>query len=109
MQPIGGHICFKDDIVSNLPDFLKYYAMVKFFDNDRYGAIYPFLFTDAIITGRLSDCFGYDNRWCYEKDGRAYKILEAWDGTAEPEGWHRHPESGRRRPGGDAELEFIRF
>jgi hypothetical protein len=30
-----------------------------------------------------------------------------WGGDGEPEGWMRHPQSGRRRPGGDASQEYL--
>jgi len=34
-----------------------------------------------------------------------------WDPAVmpEPEGWFRHPHSGRRRPGGDASKEYVEF
>jgi len=32
---------------------------------------------------------------------------DQWDGEGEPDGWHRHPHSGRRRSNGDAALEVI--
>ena len=34
--------------------------------------------------------------------------MDKWDGTGEPEGWMRHPSSGRRRPGGDPAQEHVR-
>jgi hypothetical protein len=35
--------------------------------------------------------------------------LKAWaaDGGKEPQGWIRHPSTGRRRPGGDASREYV--
>jgi hypothetical protein len=36
----------------------------------------------------------------------AVAALIAWDGKGEPEGWFRHPMSGRRRPDGDASREY---
>jgi len=65
-----------------------------------------FAFTDAILLGHECDMLGYSNRWCYEP-GRAIAAFNAWNGVGEPEGWHRHPSSGRRRPDGDPEREFI--
>jgi hypothetical protein len=35
-------------------------------------------------------------RWCYHDEQSALEALEAWDGTNEPAGWHRHPATGRR-------------
>ena len=37
----------------------------------------------------------------------AVVALALWDGTGEPEGWMRHPTSGRRRPDGDKTKEYI--
>lgn len=74
--------------------------------NERYAAIKEFMFTHAIITGQIGDRVGYDDRWCYHDLGTAKAALEAWDGTGEPAGWHRHPASGRRR-NGDATTEYI--
>ena len=62
----------------------------------RYVAIMPLAFTAAIITGRIGDMCGLDDRWCYHDYRSARAALEAWDGEGEPAGWHRHPASGRR-------------
>lgn len=57
-------------------------------------AIMPLAFTHAIIT----ECneWGYGDRWCYKTYQDAKNALESWDGTGEPTGWHRHPDTGRR-------------
>lgn len=70
--------------------------------------VLPFIFTTAIIT---ADGPGsYDNRWCYGRDAReAILAARTWleQGAPEPEGWHRHIPSGRRREGGDPATECI--
>lgn len=70
-------------------------------------ALAPLMFTTAIV----SECHltGYEQRWCYTSYGEAEQALAAWSGAdgSEPEGWHRHPQSGRRRPNGDASLEYV--
>ncbi len=43
------------------------------------------------------DWSGYAERYCYGTRVHAEQALEAWDGSGDPEGWHRHPETGRRR------------
>lgn len=63
---------------------------------DRYACIAPFAYTTAIIVGRIGDLTGYDDRWCYHTEADARRALETWDGVGEPEGWHRHPGTGRR-------------
>lgn len=50
---------------------------------------------------------GYEDRYCYQMRYGALLAMGKWDGAGDPEGWHRHPKSGRRRPGGDASKEYI--
>jgi hypothetical protein len=57
-------------------------------------AIRPLMFTHAIISG--IDELSHEGRWCYKDYRSAKAALDAWDGTGEPTGWHRHPKSGRR-------------
>lgn len=78
------------------------YAAPKEITEGRVAALLPFLFTTAIVTvTRERDGFryGYEDRWCYHTFHAAFAALMAWDGTGEPAGWHRHPDSGRRRDG----------
>jgi hypothetical protein len=35
--------------------------------------------------------------------------LIEWDGEGEPSGWFRNPQTGRRRPDGDPEKEYIHW
>jgi hypothetical protein len=80
--------------------------------NGRWCAIAPFAFTAGIITGRNGDNWGYADRWCYSDIGAALTALFDWAGkdfAGEPLGWHRHPDSGRRRPGGDPGEEYVNF
>jgi hypothetical protein len=63
----------------------------------RWKAICRFLATWAILTGDVGDRVTVGDRWCYHTLVDALHAFEAWDGTGEPEGWHRHPYSGRRR------------
>lgn len=59
-------------------------------------AIYEFLWSFAILSGVSRD--GYEDRWCYPTYEAARTALDRWDGAdnTEPEGWHRHPNTGRR-------------
>jgi hypothetical protein len=86
------------------------YAAPTPMGNGRYCCIVPFIFTTGIITGRMGDDYGYTDRWCFEHIGAALTALFDWAGKdfeGEPQGWHRHPDSGRRRPDGDAGKEYI--
>jgi hypothetical protein len=65
-------------------------------DGRRWAAVCRFMFTTAVIVGRIGEILSYDDRWCYHDEQSAIEALEAWDGTNEPTGWHRHPATGRR-------------
>lgn len=83
------------------------YVGIRPLPGNRWAAVWPMLYTHAILVGRIGDRFGYDDRWCYSDLSKAVAALDAWDGAGEPQGWHRHPVSGRRRADGDAEMEII--
>lgn len=72
-------------------------------------AIHRLMYTYAI----LSECdfFGYGDRWCYSTLEKAQEALRAWSGESgtEPMGWHRHPRTGRRRPDGDPNKEYVQW
>lgn len=50
-----------------------------------------------------------DDVWCYQapQTDLAWRAALGWDGQGEPEGWYRHPQTGRRRPGGDPAQEVV--
>lgn len=73
----------------------------------RWAGISPLMYTHAIISGRIGNRFGYDDRWCFRDYAGARKALDQWDGSGEPAGWHRHPDTGRRRPEGAEALEYV--
>lgn len=56
--------------------------------------IQRFMFTYAIRTD--VDVWNLGDRWCYKTYAAAKAAFDAWDGTGEPLGWHRHPDTGRR-------------
>ena len=61
------------------------------------SCVAKFLFTHAIIH-ELGNS-GYEDRWCYHTELDAARALLAWSGEdgTEPDGWHRHPDTDRRR------------
>lgn len=81
------------------------YSDPRLLGDGRYACVMPLLFTSAIITGRIGDFVGYEDRWCYGSLEAARAALETWSGIGEPEGWHRHPMTGRRRQMTDDGLE----
>lgn len=75
-------------------------------------AVTPLMWGMALITigpGGKDYDGGYDDCWEYQKLDDALLAFARWDGApgTEPEGWYRHPASGRRRPGGDPAKEYV--
>lgn len=64
-----------------------------------------------LIRGNEFESACYFDRWCYATEDLARDALAAFpvNPTAdyEPEGWHRHPTTCRRRPDGDKSREYI--
>lgn len=87
---------FCDDLVRVFPGNTGVYVIDK-------------LFTVGVVIGTIGSPM-FDETWCYEDRPSALAAVAAWDvdgGQVEPEGWHRHIRTGRRRPGGDPTKEYI--
>lgn len=67
--------------------------------------LHRYFYTWAILSGLHN--YGYEGRWCYHDYAKAKAAYDAWDGRGEPGGWHRHPDSGRRREDGDPATEYV--
>ena len=80
---------------------------VRLLGDGRYLAIRRLLFHWTLLIGAVGDRLSYDDRYCYRTLEGAAAALVAWNGSGDPEGWHRHPRTGRRRPGGLAALESV--
>lgn len=84
-------------------------------DGEEYVAYYRLMFHWTMITGSMDNFWGYEDRWCYDNRmvGNMLLVehaLEEWrlrGFEGEPEHWHRHPKTGRRRVNGDPETEYI--
>ena len=66
----------------------------------------------AFNNGRLFadvNSYGYEDCYCYDSLELAEQSMQDFipDSDSEPQGWKRHPLSGRRREGGDATKEYI--
>jgi hypothetical protein len=66
--------------------------------------ICPMLFDYRIIK---TDGYIVTDNWCYDDLDDAVSALVQIEEGKEPEGWFRHVETGRRRPGGDPSKEYI--
>lgn len=100
-----------DDSVLLVPGFLGMIASRLFADGTLIG-IEPQLHTNRIcIAYKGTEPRCWDDIWCYEKDIDVIAVIREWKypEVAEPEGWHRNPTTGRRRPNGDASEEYIRY
>lgn len=42
------------------------------------------------------DYVGYNDRYCFLTYSLAKQAFLDWNGQGDPEGWHRHPTTGRR-------------
>lgn len=86
------------------------YEHYTIFSGGQDACLQRLAFTVAILAN-LTEC-GYGDRWCYETEEKARAALDEWarrGGDGEPNGWHRHPTTGRRRPNGDATREHVQW
>lgn len=63
--------------------------------NGEWTAMFQFAFSVAIVSELHQG--GYNQRWCYHSPIVALQEFEKWDGKGEPQNWHRHIPSMRRR------------
>ena len=76
---------------------------------DRDIALLPLVYGARLAIGPHDDEAGFDDVWDYDDLDAAITAFLAWAWTRapEPNGWTRHPASGRRRPAGDAKREYV--
>jgi len=87
------------------------YVFLRDYPNGLRAGVEPLLGGKARAKiGPIADWeFGCERVFDYETPRLAVEALLLWDGYGEPKGWFRDPDTGRRRPGGDAAREYIRF
>lgn len=79
--------------------------------------VYPMTFGNARICISESGSDAMLDAWCYQSDrsgdglSKAVRGASEWDGKGNdpPGGWYRNPQTGRRREGGDATKELVRW
>jgi hypothetical protein len=84
------------------------YQYFRVFEDGQVWAVAPY----SISNGRLFvdlESTGYRDFYCFCDYPTALKALQEFDpaNMKEPEGWHRHFSTSRRRPDGDASKEYI--
>jgi hypothetical protein len=85
---------------------MGYYSIKPIRDNEYWTGLMNLMFTTAIMVGKMGDEISIYDRWCYHSREDAQKALDNWNGIGEPDGWHRHPQSGRRRQNGLETIDF---
>lgn len=48
----------------------------------------------------------WEDAWCFRDPVAAYVAIATWNGEGEPDGWIKHPPSGRARPDGTPASEY---
>lgn len=77
------------------PNVLTHYDAIRDLPDGRTIGVTRLLFH---YTMQIDiDSFGYADRYCFATKELAMKAFEEWSGVGDPEGWHRHPSTGRRR------------
>jgi hypothetical protein len=78
--------------------------------NGEYLCVKRLMFHWTLLRGTVGDMDGYDDRWCYKTQEGALHAVSQWAAAkfaGEPNGWHRHHKTGRRRTNGDPATEYI--
>jgi len=86
------------------------YTHARELPDGRVACVLRLIYTAAIIildSDPGQALYGYEDRWCYHTPDAAAQALAEWNGEGEPQGWHRHPSSGRRREAGDPATEYV--
>jgi hypothetical protein len=96
-----------EDLMGELATVTNVVGMKLSADRSRIVGLMQMVYTWAVVAG--VDRIGFDDRWCFEDYAAASAALAAWDGNreSEPQGWHRHPRTGRRRTKGNPAGEYI--
>lgn len=82
-------------------------VLVRRLNDEHWLAVVPMLFTWGLIMGRFDEPKFMTDRWCFGSFRSAVLAAAVWDGTGEPIGWIKHPNTGRYRPDGDPTREEI--
>lgn len=79
-----------------LPDYVvESYIDLKQLPDGRYIGTHRLLFHWTLHID--IDDVGYADRYCFATYELTKKAFDEWSGEGDPDGWHRHPKSGRRK------------
>lgn len=86
---------------------MGYVAWRELPDGEWLGIV-PMTFGKGRLCSGISHS-GYEDAWCFPSLESAMLAMYKWGlpGHEEPQGWTRHPLSGRRREGGDPDKEVV--
>lgn len=94
-------------VLDSLPDDVKSdFVLLRALPDGRVIGVRRLMYTWSLMID--IDWAGYATRYCYERFDQAVLGFLDWDGKGDPPGgWHRNPDTGRRRPNGDPAQEYI--
>jgi hypothetical protein len=78
-------------------------------EDGRIVELHSMIFNYRItITSPENDGTCYDDMWCWkgERLAAALAAFAAWNGEGEPDGWNKHPPTGRWREDGTPATEI---
>lgn len=77
------------------PEVASHYVALRTLPDGRIIGVARLLYHWTLHVGIDED--GYADRWCFATRELAEAACRDWSGVGDPDGWHRHPKSGRRR------------
>ena len=81
----------------------------RIWSNGTIACVEEMIYTRRIVIAYPETPFGcWNDVWCFDKAKDIINALREWDypTVPEPDGWHRHPMSNRRRIDGDLDREY---
>jgi hypothetical protein len=86
------------------------YLSVRLLPTGRAVFLRPWSYGGLVLNIGSLGVSWFDDEWNFqaEQHRAAWRAALGWNGEGDPEGWYRHPASGRRRPEGDPTKEFVR-
>lgn len=71
------------------------YAHIRALPDGRLIGVFKLLFHWSMHVN--IDWSGYEHRYCFDTYDLAKAAFDDWNGEGDPEGWHKHVGTGRRR------------